>query len=60
MAANLKFLYADDNRIADLTPLAALTSLQELRLENNPVTDWSPVAHLDYVAGRPGETTVYG
>jgi internalin A len=42
------------NQITDLTPLAGLTNLNSLSLSgNDDITDWSPVAHVNNVWGRP-------
>ena len=47
-ATNLKSLYLKVNDVADLTPLANLTKLEVLNLENNliPQTGYSPLANL--------------
>ena len=34
-------------------PNEGLTNIMELRLDNNPITDWSPVSHIESVSGRP-------
>lgn len=39
--------------ITDITPLAGLTNLTRLSLTGNPITDWSPVDHVEQVSGRP-------
>jgi Leucine-rich repeat (LRR) protein len=57
---NLTNLWLDSNQISDLTPLSGLTnlrtgSLSGLNLRNNPITDWSPVAHVFIVDGRPSQ-----
>src|SRR5215469_5677201 len=36
----------EENRLADLTPLARLSGLQTLSLSHTPVTDLAPLAHL--------------
>ena len=42
------------NQIRDISPLAGLTNLtNRLWLDDNPITDWSPVAHIADVRGRP-------
>jgi internalin A len=46
-------LYLSDNQISDVAPLIGLTNLTNLDLSNNAVTDWSPVAHVRNVWGRP-------
>ena len=46
-------LYFENNLISDLSPLASLTGIMELDLRGNPVTDWSPVSHIENVLGRP-------
>jgi hypothetical protein len=33
--------------------LASLTDLVVVNLEGNPITDWSPVAHVKTVKGKP-------
>ncbi|MCL1986495.1 MAG: stalk domain-containing protein [Firmicutes bacterium] len=44
------------NNVSDLTPLAGLTNLTWLHLSNNEeITDWSPVDHIDLVFGRPDD-----
>jgi Leucine-rich repeat (LRR) protein len=49
----LTTLWLFENQISDLSPLSGLTNLTEfLGLTNNPITDWSPVAHLPKVNGR--------
>jgi hypothetical protein len=50
---NLTELWLGDNRIRDITPLSGLVNLTELRLYRNQIANWSPVAHVDYVVGRP-------
>ena len=47
-ATNLKSLYLKVNDVADLSPLANLTKLEVLNLENNliPQTGYSPLANL--------------
>jgi hypothetical protein len=45
--------FLDNTQITDLTALAVLTNLSHLRLSNSPTTDWTPVAHLEEVRGRP-------
>jgi len=54
---NLTELRLDMNQISDLTPLAGLTNhftgWTGLNLVGNPITDWSPVDHIDDVRGRP-------
>jgi hypothetical protein len=42
----LKTLYAYNNRISDLSPLAGLTNLRTLLIHENPITDLSPLAGL--------------
>ena len=42
-------------QVADLSPLAGLSNLQELYCQNSLVTDWSPVDHIDKVYGRPAD-----
>ena len=36
-----------DNSIKDLSPLTGLTNLEELWIENNPATDFSPLTALN-------------
>jgi Leucine-rich repeat (LRR) protein len=43
--ANLTGLNLENNQITDLTPLSGFTNLS-LNLHGNPITDWSPVAHI--------------
>ena len=52
-ATNLKSLYLKVNDVADLTPLANLTKLEVLNLENNliPQTGYSPLANLTKLTG---------
>jgi Leucine-rich repeat (LRR) protein len=50
---NLTELWLGDNRILDISALSGLINLTELRLYRNQIADWSPVAHVDYVVGRP-------
>ena len=40
------YLYLDQNNITDLTPLAGLTNLEELRLNGNNISDLTPLAGL--------------
>lgn len=42
----LAALWCDKNRIADLVPVAGLTSLESVRLEENRIVDLSPLAGL--------------
>ena len=61
---NLRNLLLADNQITDISPLVGLINLG-LSMEDNPnqltglnlgenqVADWSPVAHLERVRGRP-------
>ena len=49
----MKWLYLDDNRISDLSPLSTLTNLERLDLSDNPnslshygISDVSPLASL--------------
>ena len=51
---NLVWLVLWRNDITDLTPLTGMTDLRYLSLLwNDNITDWSPVAHVPYVFGRP-------
>ena len=51
---NLWSLRLSHNKINDVSPLANFTNdLRFLLLEGNPITDWSPVAHIEGVSGRP-------
>jgi len=52
---DLHSLDARYNMITDLSPLANLHGWgpSDLRLYDNPITDWSPVDHVDWVFGRP-------
>ena len=36
-----------------MMPLAGLIHLEELYLFQNEISDWSPVAHVPIVLGRP-------
>jgi len=50
----LTSLSLNSNQITDLAPLAGLTNLRYLGLRGNDgITDWSPVAHVESVWGRP-------
>ncbi len=42
----LKNLVITDNQIADLSPVAHLTNLQELYCSSNQIADLAPIAHL--------------
>jgi|GEM_PF-1290465 len=52
---DLHSLDARYNQIADLTPLANIQGWgpSDLWLQGNPIIDWSPVAHVEWVGGRP-------
>jgi len=56
---NLELLSLSDNEISDISPLAYLTNLEYLYITllhggiNTRITDWSPVAHVGSVGGRP-------
>ena len=53
---NLTWLDLRGNQINDLTPFAGLTNLTRLYLHHRQITeitDWSPVAHVENVLGRP-------
>lgn len=54
-AVNLRVFYADDGQVADLSPLAGLSSLTTLVLSYNLITDLSPLAGL----ARLESLTVY-
>ena len=57
---HLGFLILDNNQISDITGLAGI-SLVYLSLKGNPISDWSPVEHVDFVLGRPvGDDVIYG
>jgi Leucine-rich repeat (LRR) protein len=49
------FLILSNNQISDITPLQNLTNSNWfiLSLDDNPITDWSPVDHIELVGGRP-------
>ena len=49
---NVSYLFLDDNEITDIAPLADL-NLVLLGLNGNPIQNWSPVRHVNLVAGRP-------
>ncbi|MCL2436616.1 MAG: stalk domain-containing protein [Clostridiales bacterium] len=49
---SVRVLQLHHNQISDISPLSELTGL-ELWLFENPITDWSPVAHIRTVSGRP-------
>ncbi len=42
----MKYLFLDDNQIADLSPLTDLTQIERLELDNNRVADISPLMKL--------------
>lgn len=50
---SLTHLRLDGNQIRNIAPFANLINLEELWLLGNPITDWSPVEHVEYVSGRP-------
>ena len=54
---NLEYLTISvDGLYCDLSPLAGLTNLEEIFLDSDQaaeIADWSPVAHVQYVTGRP-------
>jgi hypothetical protein len=50
----LSRLHLANNQISDISPLSNLTNLTELDLHyNHSIADWSPVAHVQEVVGRP-------
>ncbi len=49
----LTSLFLNDNQIRDIRALSGLASHAQLVLDNNEISDWSPVAHITYVSGRP-------
>ena len=51
--AGLTVLSLEANQIVDLTPLSGLRNLQELYLFDNQITNWTHVAHVASVDGRP-------
>ncbi|MCL2016505.1 MAG: hypothetical protein FWG68_09700 [Defluviitaleaceae bacterium] len=56
-ALSLEFRDGEEQRLAitDITPLARLTNLTAPTLFVIPVPDWSPVAHIPIVRGRPAD-----
>jgi len=47
-------LRLESNQIGDISELASLTNLTWLSLfGNDDISDWSPVAHVENVDGRP-------
>jgi len=52
---NLNDLWLHNNEISDLSPLSEfeIRSGGTFNLRGNPITDWSPVAHIRNVDGRP-------
>jgi len=50
---NLTWLDLWGNQISDTTTLSGLAQLTYLDVLNNPITDWSPVSHIETVGGRP-------
>jgi len=55
---NLETLILNDNDVSDISPLAYLTNLEWFFIsinfdDNTQITDWSPVAHVASVSGRP-------
>ena len=50
---NLESLALSSHQVADITPLGGLTNLTHVDLRWNPITNWSPVAHVEDVEGRP-------
>ncbi|MCL2015753.1 MAG: hypothetical protein FWG68_05845 [Defluviitaleaceae bacterium] len=54
---NLHHLSVHNNQISDLTPLADFNPALYVNLTGNPITDWSPVEHIEDVLGRPEELT---
>lgn len=50
----LTFLNVEENKVSDLSPLSSLENLEKLYASSNPgITNWSPVAHVEMVRGRP-------
>jgi len=50
---NLTELVLGDNKISDFSPLSGRRDMWGLSLNDNPILDWSPVARLSWVSGRP-------
>ncbi|MBE6658071.1 MAG: tetratricopeptide repeat protein [Ruminococcaceae bacterium] len=50
---NLRYFYFSENPISDLTPLSGFSPDVQMDAHDCPIKDWSPVAHIDYVYGRP-------
>jgi signal peptidase I len=46
-------LQLDGNQISDISTLSGLNKSAYLTLTDNPIADWSPVAHVEVVLGRP-------
>jgi len=60
--ANLQFLQTinlSDNQISDIHPLTSLQQYPHINvfLDDNPVTDWSPLINIDFVGGRNVQQT---
>ncbi|MCL2015303.1 MAG: leucine-rich repeat domain-containing protein [Defluviitaleaceae bacterium] len=49
-----RFVHLDNNQITDISALAGL-NINWINLEGNEITDWSPVDHIEIVAGRPAD-----
>ena len=47
------YLECCNTNVSDLSPLANLNAETYINLDGNPITDWSPVAHINDVIGRP-------
>jgi len=63
MMPEMQVLHLADNQISDVSPLMYATSQPAvlwLLLQENPITDWSPLDHVVSVGGRPfGDYTMW-
>ena len=51
--ADVEHLFLSNNQISDIDALSGVEDTMFLDLSDNPITDWSPVSHIDIVNGRP-------
>jgi Leucine-rich repeat (LRR) protein len=50
---NMERMAFSNNRISDISPIAGLAGIEDLAAIDNPIDDWTPVAHISDVYGRP-------